>query len=109
MKKLDYEKWLVETADNKHYIRRYVKFIQTRSGESGVKHHIMPKSLFPTFEDFREHAWNCVVLTDREHFIAHLMLARAFTSSHHMSTAIFFMAKTLEVRNSRLYEMAMRE
>lgn len=38
-------------------------------------HHVMPKALFPDLADDPE---NIVVLTAREHFVAHLLLAKLF-------------------------------
>ena len=39
------------------------------------QHHILPKSLYP---DFRLHKENLVLLTAREHFIAHKLLTEIF-------------------------------
>lgn len=61
------------------HIKRYVRFIETRSNRelSGnyhtEKHHILPKSLGGSND-----SENLIVLTDREHFIAHLILWKAF-------------------------------
>lgn len=63
-----------------HYVRRYVKFIASCTTGEGYteRHHILPRSMFPQFKNFRSHPWNKVNLTGRQHFIAHWILARAF-------------------------------
>lgn len=42
------------------------------------KHHILPKSIYPYFKSFSKFPWNKVNLTAREHFIAHLLLAKIY-------------------------------
>lgn len=38
------------------------------------RHHILPKSLFPEYESFKN-SWNIVNLTNEDHYIAHFILA----------------------------------
>lgn len=42
------------------------------------KHHILPKGkyLFPQFKSLKEHPWNGVLLTLREHYVCHLLLTK---------------------------------
>lgn len=70
---------------NKHYLKRYIKFIDhcselDNSNSMTVGHHICPKakSLFPEYRDFKKHPWNEVRLTEDQHFIAHWILAKAY-------------------------------
>lgn len=54
--------------------RRYMKFIETLSSipaRGDVKHHILPRSMFP---EFAKSSDNLISLTEREHYIAHLLL-----------------------------------
>lgn len=73
---LDYWKSLDKNV-NDFYVTRYVKFIKsiqkkgTRQLEYVEKHHIVPKSIDSSISDL-------IVLTYREHFIAHLILLRIF-------------------------------
>lgn len=68
------------------YIKAYVNLMfkvkqEQRSLNSVVyyeKHHMLPKSLFPEFKDFKSNGWNMVLLTTREHFVAHRLLAKFF-------------------------------
>ena len=80
---------------NPHYLNRYIKFInncierngslcmKTKYNPGGVHmdaHHILPKAdgMFPEYEDLSKHTWNKCYLTNRQHFIAHWMLSRAY-------------------------------
>lgn len=71
------------------YSTWYVKLIHSRlSLERGSKdnayyerHHILPKSIYPQFANIKTNPWNMVLLTAREHFIAHLLLAKVFKTN----------------------------
>lgn len=39
-------------------------------------HHILPRSVYPEFVNLKKYKWNGVLLTAREHFIAHKLLVR---------------------------------
>lgn len=56
-------------------LKSYIDFCLTNSGEKGDRHHILPRSLFPEYENLTEHPWNCAVLTPDKHYIAHAMLS----------------------------------
>lgn len=72
---------------NLHYLNRYYTFI-VACQKSNVniknsyceKHHILPKAkdMFPQFSNFSNFPENCVVLTFRQHVIAHYMLMKAY-------------------------------
>lgn len=80
---------------NSHYLRRYFRFISTRKNQPGAteKHHICPKAadLFPEYAKFKDHKWNMIHLTYREHFIAHWILWKAYGGSQ---THAFFISFT---------------
>ena len=91
---------------DKRQIDRYLKFITKYSGTGGnVKHHILPKSndCWPEFSDFKENAWNCALLTERQHFIAHWILWKAIGG---LQTNAFYQMKHCEgmMLTSRVYE-----
>lgn len=94
-----YEVLRTKPHSERHLVR-YVKFIQSRQFKEGPleRHHICPKAkdLFPEYSSFKEHPWNRIDLTPREHYIAHLLLWKTFGGSQ--SYAISFMAKA-----SRMY------
>ena len=85
---------------NPHYLNRYITFIekcqQKNIGHEGYveRHHICPraKDMFPEYEDFRLHPWNKAPLTPRQHFIAHLILWKAFPTIISTSIALKFMS-----------------
>lgn len=75
---------------NPHYLNRYIRLIaavQSRQNQNGLyleAHHICPKSkdLFPEYADFKKlFPWNKILMTDREHFLAHHLLAKAYPKS----------------------------
>lgn len=77
---------LISKPHNKHYMDRYIKFINVCStkkllpNEYIENHHILPKAkaLFPEYKDQKLHPWNSILLTSRQHFIAHYILAKAY-------------------------------
>lgn len=68
---------------SEHHFNRYLKFIESRKNRqlsinSYIEvHHILPRSLAPKYKKLKDHPWNAVSLTPREHIIAHIMLYRA--------------------------------
>lgn len=77
---------LASKPHNPHHLKRYWKFIQSCSNsglEYTEKHHICPKAkdLFPEFKDLNNNPWNCVVLTARQHIMAHVILWKVFGGS----------------------------
>lgn len=62
-------------------LNQYIDFCIDNStiSKHSEKHHILPKAptLFPQFKSFKEHPWNCVTLTYKDHYIAHALLAEA--------------------------------
>lgn len=75
---------------NIHFLSRYFKFIesirqQSLEGLYVERHHILPKSLFP---EYILHPENIKTLSGRQHFIAHLLLAKAYPSSYAMALAL---------------------
>lgn len=94
---------------NTHYINRYNNFIEQckiakRQSEHYESHHIIPKSMGGT-----DDSTNIIVLTAREHYIAHWILAHAYGNK--MWYAFWMMntdtrCKHYRYNNSRGYETA---
>lgn len=70
---------------NQHYLIRYFKFIRSCDHQIYIKgitenHHICPKSkdLFPEYSSLKNHTWNSIHLSTRQHFISHALLAKAY-------------------------------
>lgn len=102
---------------NPHYLNRYIKFIETTSINfdekvKGVKyesHHICPESHFPQYKVLKKNPWNKSILTQRQHFIAHKLLAKALDTKQ-MWYAYWMMAKMGETKNkSRAFKVTSRE
>lgn len=114
---MDVEQILKSLPHNRHYIDKYVTFIrkcqQNNEGHSGQieKHHICPKAkdLFPQYASLKENPWNIAILTPRQHFIAHVMLWKAYRNRS-MALSLYYMKKTKNLKmNSRMYEKLKEE
>lgn len=98
---------------NKFYLDRYLRFIKScennnKSQDKLVNHHICPRKLFPEYANLKENKWNCCKLTNRQHFISHIMLWKAFPYSQSMAAAAWGMLhKNGEKLNSKVYESLM--
>lgn len=90
------------TIYSSHYYARYVKFIeacrdQVISESYTEKHHIIPRSLGGSND-----ADNLIILTGRQHFIAHWMLWKAYRGK--MTRAFSMMTGRLKYKlTSRIY------
>ena len=82
---------------NERQAERCLRFLEycSRSNfgkklELSEKHHILPKSkrLFPEFGNLRYNEWNAIILTPRQHYIAHWILSRVFLDSRERSAAL---------------------
>ena len=97
---------------SERYFQKYLEFCHSRQCR-GIKktkgfhrHHIFPKSFERVNED-----WNFVLLTHREHYIAHLLLVKACEHSKALKGFIH-VARKVGITNSRAYssrEFAWRE
>lgn len=91
---------------NAHYLNRYIKFIESRTQAScGEDHHICPKAddLFPEYKSLNIFPWNKITLSFREHYIAHLLLHKAYGNSQ---SRAFYMMSSINNCGGRLYESA---
>jgi hypothetical protein len=103
---------LSSKSHNSHYLKRYITFIyqcqQQNLGYGGYteKHHICPKAkdMFPDYKSFRDHPWNRVALTPRQHFIAHIILWKVFPQTSQTDALWAMKNKNSSTVNSRIYE-----
>ena len=100
------------------YNKLYQRFIESRplrkkNYNDGLEtHHILPKSI-----GGKDTKKNLIVLTPREHFIAHRMLAKMFTGLKKMKMSFALLAlghyrnkrRDNDKLNSRQYELAQRQ
>lgn len=101
---------------NKHYLNRYIKFINSRKlriikeTEKTEIHHILPKAkdMFFEYKNLKKFDWNGAKLTLREHYIAHLLLHKIFNNKSTMLALKFMidhhMMNNDIIKNSKLYE-----
>ena len=95
---------------NSHYYNKYVSFISSCAKQPielsnyYENHHIVPKS-FGGSDD----STNLVLLTYRQHFIAHLLLAKAFPDTNIRSCLYYFIYGGKQgtiIKTSRAFEFA---
>jgi hypothetical protein len=100
---------------NIHYLNRYINFLRAckqRNTYSELslkeRHHICPKSLFPEYKNLKIYKWNEIILSPKQHFIAHLILTKALPSLE-MNSAFFFMSsyKGIKIKSSMYEEIAL--
>lgn len=104
---------LSSLSNNHHYLNRYIKFIRWCQEVNKnldeytyvEKHHICPKakSMFPTYSNFKEFPWNLAKLTPGQHFVAHHILARAYSNRAMIGAFIRLIRATN--RNHRSYSI----
>jgi len=85
---MKFKEILSTKTKNEVYLNRYLSFVdncQRRNDATDLgniyceKHHILPKSDFP---EYRSDPDNIVLLTGRQHFLSHWMLAKALSTSN---------------------------
>lgn len=111
---MDIYEILSSKPHNNHYLIRYIQFIrhcQTKNAsqapETLERHHICPKArdMFPEFSCLKNNVWNGISLTPRQHFIAHIMIWKAFPFSSSQRSALWAMKhKNGMLLDSRMYE-----
>lgn len=109
---MDIEQVLKSIDHNAHYLSKYITFIKKcqhlNECYTGMmeRHHICPKAndMFPQYKSFRENPWNLANLTPRQHFIAHLMLWKAY-KNRSTTLTVYYMKKINGVKmNGRIYQ-----
>lgn len=104
---------LASKEHNIHYLNRYIKFIE-KCKQNNLnynlkfeRHHICPKAkdMFPEYRNLKINKWNCLNLTPRQHFIAHMILWKTYSKFKSQTFALWAMKfKNGEKINSKLYE-----
>lgn len=92
---------LASKPHNPHYLRRYYNFILECKSEGRTEdHHICPKAkdLFPEYASFIDHPWNRKQLSVRQHYVAHMLLWKAYGGSQ---TYAFHLMHTGNSRQER--------
>lgn len=88
---MDLHTILTSKPHNAHYVKRYIRFIEQCAAHNQSaafpkyteKHHICPKAkdMFPEYKCLKANPWNLIVLTFRQHIIAHVMLWKAYNNT----------------------------
>lgn len=107
-----YTKILRSVKHDKRHLDRYINFMtfcerynnKNTKQEVYVAHHICPREMFPEYESFGKNPWNRIYLTERQHFIAHIMLWKVYGNKS-MTFAANMLSNFQGIRyTSRLYE-----
>lgn len=100
---------------NEHYLNRYIKFINhfkdIKFIKGMVKHHICPAAddMFPEYSNFNKFKWNRINLTHRQHYIAHMLLWKAYRNKS-MTYAANMMSNFQGLKySSKLYQKLREE
>lgn len=80
---------LFQSCVQNRYMVIYDNLVARAKNEGRIKgsgvyyelHHIIPKSIAPEFANLRKHPWNGVLLTAKEHFLAHRLLCKFTTGA----------------------------
>lgn len=95
--------------ENRHYFNRYIKFITNilykRPNEKfkdSEEHHILPRSMKGSNKK-----QNLIFLTYREHFIAHVLLAKSYPN-HPICNALALLSQDGKIKLSRVFEQIRR-
>lgn len=77
---------------NEDAFNKYFEVITRRAPESvySEAHHILPKKLFPEYKSFKQHPWNLVRLTYKDHILAHYYFSKATDT---LWRAVYMMSK----------------
>ncbi len=59
------------------YLQLCKENINTEKSQLTEAHHILPKSIFKDYKSFKDNPWNRVYLTYKNHYLAHILLAKA--------------------------------
>lgn len=120
---MNYKNILENRLYNNKYLHWYISIINKAASEARIKtselyyekHHILPSCVFPEYSNLREHKWNGVLLTPREHFICHYLLCKTVAEQSYIwvkfTRAFTFMWSSNSRHkqryfNSRLYNLA---
>jgi len=76
---MDFKTHFGKLGADQNWIGVYLDFVASAKSPVGRshRHHILPRAMFPEFESFKDHSWNCKRLTPSDHFVAHYYLYRA--------------------------------
>lgn len=82
------------TITNEIFLAKYLCFVETNKCDSvyySEKHHILPKHIWPEYENFSQHPWNMVTLTLHDHLLAHYYFSMATNALWNAIPAIAYL------------------
>lgn len=97
---------LYRISHNRHHLSRYISFIERFDDTGDVRHHIAPQAMFP---ELKHADGNIACLSDRAHFIAHLLLWKAYNNESMTYAAWCMYHQNGERITSTQYEQLQKE
>lgn len=96
---------------NNNMLMTYIEHInsnrQNKEKYKTAKHHILPKCLFPEFNNKIKYPWNFADLSHKNHFIAHYYLYMSIC--HYKITSAFIAMSNKDSKNGRISESDVEE
>ncbi|ODA49508.1 hypothetical protein BC476_06080 [Vibrio parahaemolyticus] len=97
---------LVAKYGDNEYLEKYLEIVSSDDDvEYTEKHHILPKSIWPQFKDFKEHPYNCVNLSAYNHFLAHYYFSMATHACWHAVKMMANISKKCSFKNCTAEEL----
>jgi hypothetical protein len=98
---------LSSLSHNDRYLLSYIKFInrcQRYKLTTGEMHHVCPKAdgLFPQFNNLKDNPWNGILLTKKQHIIAHMFLAKIYNHQGMKYAVHMMLSETREINQSNV-------
>lgn len=98
------------------YLRWYLEIVHKIHNQQRVKvvndglsvHHVMPKSIFKEYKDLKKNKWNSVIVTDREHFVLHMLIWKhyKYINDKHNTIKMAHPLVKMASKNSYMYAIA---
>lgn len=82
---------------NHDAMQKYITLCSNISADDEYteKHHILPKSLFPEYQNLKNHSWNCAKLSYKNHIMAHYYFAVAINTRSAWAPLMLMIGKTI--------------
>src|SRR5208337_421036 len=98
---MDFRQEFVKLNPEPAWLNRYLRFCEETpapaDGRKKIKHHILPKSLFPDVADLKKHPENCLIVNPSGHLLAHFYLYRLLPHDGSMAIAFSMMFRKMRM------------
>lgn len=105
----------IQESCDLEYLNKYIDFCVSNHDPDlikGANHHILSRTIFPEYDNFKENPWNLSRLTHHNHYVAHALLFKSINhttigySWYAMNNTDFILEKDkpIELIGPELYE-----